>query len=121
MSLTNINSGKLQQMDTKQIATFKSFKNKRDIDTVRIEFTDKTSLFLSEKQVINLLPVGNLHALTNGSLTYEFYSKGDKDFRDQEITQDDTIVKSDTLAFTPSDTFTKLLLAQSAGLTAIAV
>ena len=68
MSLTNINSGKLQQMDT-----------------------------------------------------YEFYSKGDKDFREQEITQDDTIVKSDTLAFTPSDTFTKLLLAQSAGLTAIAV
>ena len=105
----------------KQIASFKQFKNKRDIDTVRIEFTDKTALFLSLKQVLNFLPVDNLHALTNGSLSYEFYSKGDKDFRDQEITQDDTIVKSDTLVFTPSDTFNKLLLAQSAGLSAIAV
>ena len=105
----------------KQIASFKQFKNKRDIDTVRIEFTDKTALFLSLKQVLNFLPVDNLHALTKGALSYEFYSKGDKDFRDQEITQDDTIVKSDTLVFTPSDTFTKLLLAQSAGLSAIAV
>ena len=105
----------------KQIASFKQFKNKRAIDTVRIEFTDKTALFLSLKQVLNFLPVDNLQALTNGSLSYEFYSKGDKDFRGQEITQDDTIVKSDTLVFAPSDTFTKLLLAQSAGLSAIAV
>ena len=105
----------------KQIASFKQFKNKRDIETVRIEFVDKTSVFLSLKKVLNFLHVDNLHALTNGSLSYEFYSKGDKDFRNQEITQDDTIVKSDTLVFTPSDTFNKLLLAQSAGLSAIAV
>lgn len=105
----------------KEIANFKQFKNKRDIDTVRIEFVDKTSVFLSLKQVLNFLPVDNLHALTSGSLSFEFYSKGDKDFRDQEITQDDTIVKSDTLVFTPSNTFTKLLQATAAGITSVAV
>jgi len=104
----------------KQIASFKQFKNKRDIDTVRIEFADKTSLFLSVKQVLNILPVDNLNALVDGTLTYEFYSKGDKDFRDQEITQDDTIVKSDTLAFTPSKLFTACLTATTAGAPAIA-
>ena len=105
----------------KEIANFKQFKNKRDIDTVRIEFVDKTSVFLSVKQVLNLLPVDNLNALSGGTLSFEFYSKGDKDFRDQEITQDDTIVKSDTLVFTPSNTFTKLLQATAAGITSVAV
>jgi len=104
----------------KQIASFKQFKNKRDIDTVRIEFVDKTSVFLSVKQVLNLLPVDNLNALNGGTLAFEFYSKGDKDFRDQEITQDDTIVKSDTLVFTPSKLFLACLTATTAGASSIA-
>ena len=104
----------------KEIASFKQFKNKRDIDTVRIEFVDKTSVFLSVKQVLNLLPVDNLNALSGGTLSFEFYSKGDKDFRDQEITQDDTIVKSDTLVFTPSKLFLACLTATTAGASSIA-
>ena len=104
----------------KQIASFKQFKNKRDIDTVRIEFVDKTSVFLSLKQVLNFLPVDNLNALNGGTLSFEFYSKGDKDFREQEITQDDTIVKSDTLVFAPSKLFTACLTATSAGVSSVA-